>query len=348
MENIITLSEIDFKAPIEEIVTHNAIPPKFKNCSFDNYIPNDDYPSQKAAVERLKNFVNEYEQFRKKQPKNALLKKFFKAKKPKNIYLDGVFGVGKTHLLAAVGNAYKGKSIFLSFSDLMYLVSHYTLMKVVQMLTERFDLILLDEFELDDPGDAMTGINFIREVNKTDSVVITTSNALPTELGARKLDILIFKERIGKLIDAFETIIIDGKDYRIKCKNIDLNKKAKSLKEMFEQYKTKERYKMFITFEDLLKQLRDIHPTKYANFSYKLDALFIENLRPFKDSELPDALRFTHLIDTLYYGDVEIFATSQTDLLSIFHPDLKDGKFKSKIGRCISRLSEKCFLIQSH
>ncbi|AEA34170.1 AFG1-family ATPase [Hippea maritima DSM 10411] len=343
----ITLKDLDLSSPIEAIINKNTIPPKFKNCLFDNYIPDKDYPSQNQAKERLIQLVQQIETFKRKTPKNRLLRKFLKTNKPPHIYLDGVFGVGKTHLLASIGNSYTGPKVFLSFSELMYLIAYFTLLDVVNMLS-KYDIVLLDEFEVDDPGDAMMGINFVREINKTDTIVIATSNTLPSQIGARKLDLLTFKARIGTLINSFETIIIDGKDYRFRQPSLDFSILNSNLKEVFENYKPKNKAKLYVNAEELIDKLREVHPTRYRNIAYSLDAIFIENLRPFSDAELMDALRFTYLIDMLYYGNVNIFASSNiNDIWDLFHEDLKEGKFKTKVGRCLSRLTEKCVLLKA-
>lgn len=344
-KSTLDIGDIDFSPSLENTLSQSKLPQKFKNCTFDNYYPDKRYHSQKIVKEKLIEFVDKLEKFKLKKSKPKFLRGFYSASKPKNIYLDGVYGVGKTHLLASLANKYSGKSIFLSFSELTYMIALYTLKSVAEKLTEQFDLILIDEFELDDPGDAMMGINFIREVNRTDSVVVATSNTLPTQLGARKLDILLFKDRIGSLIKCFETYIIDGEDYRINLKKAEFVSLSEDIETVFESYKTKNRAKLIVDFESLLAKLREVHPFRYNQLSHNLDALFIRNIRPFSENEIADALRFSHLIDTLYYGDVDIFISGNCDILNIFHPDLKEGKFKTKIGRCLSRLSEKCTII---
>ncbi len=345
---ILNIEDIDFSISIDSLIESNIIPPKFRMCTFDNYYPDKNYPSQEEIKRKLNTFVKQMEDFKKIKRKPKLLRKISKVKKPKNIYLDGIFGVGKTHLLAAIGNECKYNSAFLSFSELVYLIAFYRLKDVVMELSDKFDIVLIDEFELDDPGDAMMGINFIREMNKTECVVAATSNTIPSQLGERKLDILVFKERIGKLVNSFDTIIIDGKDYRIRQKKIEFNSTNKSIESIFKSYKPKNRKKLIVDFEKLVEKLREVHPFRYTQLSYDLDALFIKNLRPFSKDELMDTLRFSHMIDTLYYGDVEIFANGECSIFDLFHPDLKDGKFKTKIGRCLSRLSEKCTLIKQN
>ncbi len=338
----IKLSEINLETPIDLIINKNSMPLKFQHCNFENYIPDSEYPSQQDVKEKLINFVSELKEYNKKKCCKTIARKIFKNRsKPKNVYLDGGFGVGKTHLLSSIGNAYKGKSIFLSFSELMYLIAYFNLLPLVEKMS-KFDVVLLDEFELDDPGDAMMGINFIREISKTDTVVVTTSNTTPVALGGRKFDILVFKERIGKLVNYFETYAIDGKDYRVtKTPKIEYDSSKKTLKDLFDEYETKNRKKMYLTFDELIGMMRGVHPVRYTNLNEYIDAIFIEGLRKFTDDELLDALRFAYLTDVLYYGSIDIYASTDIQLWDMFSEDLKDGKFKNKVMRCLSRMSEK-------
>ncbi len=342
IDEIISLKEINFDTPIDTIINKNRIPLKFQHCNFENYIPNEEYPSQKEVKDKLIGFVGELEEFNKKRCCDSVVKRILKNKhKPKGIYLDGGFGVGKTHLLSSIGNTYKGSSIFVSFSELMYLIAYFNLLPLVEKMSA-FDVVLLDEFELDDPGDAMMGINFIREISNTDTIVVTTSNTTPVALGGRKFDIMVFKERIGKLVNYFQTLAIDGKDYRVtKTPKTEYDSSKKGLKDLFNEYKPKNRKKMYVTFDQLIEKMRDIHPVRYINFNSSIDAIFIENLRRFTDDEMLDALRFTYFIDVLYYGSVDIFISTDIQLWDMFSDDLKDGKFKNKIMRCLSRISEK-------
>ncbi|MEN9742140.1 MAG: cell division protein ZapE, partial [Actinomycetota bacterium] len=66
----------------------------------------------------------------------------------RGIYLDGGFGVGKTHLLAALFHEFKGKSAYASFVEYTNLVGALGFEQTVQALS-KFNLICIDEFELD-------------------------------------------------------------------------------------------------------------------------------------------------------------------------------------------------------
>ena len=73
-------------------------------------------------------------------------------KKAKNIYIDGTYGIGKTHLLSACFHNFKGSKAFISFLELTYFMNFSGLEKTIEFF-KPVDLLLIDEFDLDDPGD---------------------------------------------------------------------------------------------------------------------------------------------------------------------------------------------------
>ena len=66
------------------------------------------------------------------------------------LYLDGGFGVGKTHLLAASFHAAPGDRRYLSFAEAVGLAVVQGPDATIDLLTS--DLVCIDEFELDDPS----------------------------------------------------------------------------------------------------------------------------------------------------------------------------------------------------
>lgn len=91
----------------DEMVAQLVPPRQFQNATLESYRPDRDYPSQGAAVAAVRNFAAAA------KPKGAGL--FGRRKAPEmrpGIYLDGGFGVGKTHLLAALWHSVKGRKYF--------------------------------------------------------------------------------------------------------------------------------------------------------------------------------------------------------------------------------------------
>ena len=80
------------------------------------------------------------------------------------VYLDGGFGVGKTHLLAAVYHAMPARrKYFGSFIEYTALVGALGYKNTVELFRGS-DLLCIDEFELDDPGDTMVMTRLLGEL----------------------------------------------------------------------------------------------------------------------------------------------------------------------------------------
>ncbi len=332
------INDINFDTPVKQIMKQE-MPAKFRGKNFDNYVPSDKFPSQAQSMKLLINAVHQIENFNKPFCYKKVIEKLSGIKKPKNIYIDGTFGVGKTHLLAACGNLYKGKSFFISFSELMYLIAFYNVQKVVDIMSE-YDLILLDEFELDDPGDAMMGINFLRLLDNTGSSLITTSNTLPSNLGENRFDTMLFSERIGELANSFDLCMIKGKDYRRLEKVKMIPSRKNDLKMLYEQHIRQNEKSVYVDSKELFSKLKTIHPIRYMNFNNTVHSLFINDLERFDNDDLPNLLRFSFLIDIIYYADISIFISTKLSIKELITDDLMNGSFKNKISRTISRIAE--------
>jgi cell division protein ZapE len=82
----------------ERLIAQLVPPPTFADVSFDTYRPDPAEPTQAAAVEACRRFCAQALERR------AGKKKLFGKREVLpgvGIYLDGGFGVGKTHLLAS-------------------------------------------------------------------------------------------------------------------------------------------------------------------------------------------------------------------------------------------------------
>jgi len=79
--------EVDLERLLQSFVP----PPRFQSATFATYRPDPRYPSQTLAKERLRRWI-------KDRPRGFLRPRL---PGPQGIYLDGGFGVGKTHLLVA-------------------------------------------------------------------------------------------------------------------------------------------------------------------------------------------------------------------------------------------------------
>src|SRR5699024_1653874 len=75
-------------------------------------------------------------------------------------------------------------------------------------------LLCIDEFELDDPGDTMVMTRLLGELVKRGTRLAATSNTPPNALGEGRFAAQDFLREIQSMAASFETIRIDGVDYR--------------------------------------------------------------------------------------------------------------------------------------
>ena len=79
---------------------------------------------------------------------------------------------------------------------------------------ERFRLVCVDEFELDDAGDTMLMSRLLRELADAGVRLAATSNTLPDALGEGRFAADDFRREIQSLATQFDVVRIDGEDYR--------------------------------------------------------------------------------------------------------------------------------------
>src|SRR6476620_3460169 len=108
--------------PAETLVAGLVPPPRFDGARFTTYEPQD--PTQAAAVAALQAFLLE--------PPKRFLRKASPALP--GVYLDGGFGVGKTHLLASLWHDAKGPKAFGTFVELTNLVGALGFAQTVEAL----------------------------------------------------------------------------------------------------------------------------------------------------------------------------------------------------------------------
>jgi len=135
---------------LEKLLAHFVPPPRFRGATFAAYRPDPRYPSQALAKERLRRWVKDRPRglFRPRLPG------------PQGIYLDGGFGVGKTHLLVAAYLEAPAPKAFLTFEELTYTLGLMGLREGARRFAA-LRYLFLDEFELDDPGNAQMITHFL-------------------------------------------------------------------------------------------------------------------------------------------------------------------------------------------
>lgn len=321
--NIVSLVERTPEVTVKELLAQLVPPREFASSSFENYRPDERFASQTAAVKACKQFLSPSQK----------TKLFGKKETPKaGIYLDGGFGVGKTHLLAAMFHALKGKKAFGSFLAYTDLIGVLGFAKAVQELA-KFEFICIDEFELDDPGDTMMMSRLLSELQIKGVRFAATSNTPPNALGEGRFAAADFAREISAMADRFQIMAIDGEDYRHRPS--ESHTSAYSQQDLASWIAQKSDGGLAVNdFTALLKHLSKLHPSRYVNLLKGVHALAVTNVVPLKDQV--EALRWVAFVDRLYENQVAMRCTGVA-LTEVFSAEMIAGAYRKKYLRAVSR-----------
>jgi cell division protein ZapE len=338
------LSDIPIELNLADLVPSLVPPDRFADASFESYLPSPVFRSQAAAVGRLRQFASELDGRSVgllDRARTALTR--ISPSSPTGLYLDGGFGVGKTHLLAATYHATRLPRVYLSLAELAQTIVRMGLSHSVEEF-RRYRLVCVDEFELDDVASTRMAAAFLRGLWATGSRsrVVVTSNTLPSDLGRGRFSAEDFAREIGEIAAGFEVVQIDGEDYRHRSSDVSADDPAEltseELHRRFRSYAPSRGVKVLVSHDDLLAYLSTLHPIHYGQLARSVDALFVDDLGAIGDQDA--ALRFVHLIDKVYDRRVRLLISTNGALADVFAADYRHGSYARKYGRCLSRLHE--------
>jgi len=322
-----SLVEIQPNPSLVEVLDQLVPPREFTKARFDNYVPNPVFPSQSEALSAARTFAHP-----------GVIKSLFSRKRlseHQGIYLDGGFGVGKTHLLAAIWHEFNGKKAFGSFLAYTSLIGLLGFAEALKHLSS-YELICIDEFELDDPGDTMLMSRLLSELGAKGIRFAATSNTPPNALGEGRFAASDFAREISAMASKFQIVSVDGDDYR--HRPIDGHTLAMSDSELdlWSSRLTSQGKKLAKDdFDKLLAHLAKVHPSKYLKLIESIDALVLTSAHVLTDQSA--ALRFVSFVDRLYESRVQL-ASSGLGLTEVFSNEYLSGGYRKKYLRAISRI----------
>ncbi len=314
-----------------EMVAALVPPPQFDDATFDTYRADPHYPSQQEAKDLLMTFsgigrapARAGGLFRRREKTPEL--------KP-GVYLDGGFGVGKTHLLASIYHALPARrKYFGSFIEYTALVGALGYQQTVELFRGA-DLLCIDEFELDDPGDTMVMTRLLGELVPTGTRLAATSNTPPNALGEGRFAAQDFLREIHAMSASFQTIRIDGTDYRQRA--VDGHAVVLTDADYERSLAAAPGTASDDAFADLIGHLATVHPSRYIRLIEGLSAIGLRDVAPLDDQSA--ALRFVAFVDRAYDAQLPIRATGQS-LDRVFAEEMLGGGYRKKYLRAISRL----------
>ena len=308
-------------------------PPQFDGATFDTYRVDPAFPSQQEAKDLLTTFAVGSGPIKRgglfsRKPKEPEMKP--------GVYLDGGFGVGKTHLLASIYHAMPARRKFFgSFIEYTAIVGALGYKNTVEHFSGA-GLLCIDDFELDDPGDTMVMTRMLGDLVRSGTKLAATSNTPPNALGEGRFAAQDFLREIHAMSDSFQTIRIDGTDYRQRA----LDGHAIALGEADYDTQVAEFAQAGgasdDAFDDLIRHLALVHPSRYIRLIDGLSAVGLRGVHTLTDQS--EALRFVAFVDRVYDAQIPMRATG-TPLDQVFSEEMLGGGYRKKYLRAISRLN---------
>jgi cell division protein ZapE len=312
----------------DRLLSECVPPPRFAPVRFDTYRPDPAEPSQAVALAELRDRGTTL-------ARPLAVRSWWRRRsavdgKP-GIYLDGGFGVGKTHLLASLWHESTGPKMYCTFVELTNLVGALGMRSAVAALAA-YRLICVDEFELDDPGDTVLISRLLGQLVEAGVQLAATSNTLPDKLGEGRFQATDFLREIQGLAARFDVLRIDGQDYRHR----GLPSAPVPLSDEEVSRLVKERAGASCDhFVDLHRHLAELHPSKYGALLDKVTTVGIVDVREITDENV--ALRLVVLADRMYDRDIPLLA-SGVPLDAMFSAEMLKGGYRKKYLRALSRL----------
>lgn len=326
------LSAVRPHVPVDRLVTDLVPPRHFARARFSTYRANPEHPSQARALARLQEIAEQIT-----APRRRL---FARRATAPAVYLDGGFGVGKTHLLTSLAHAVgarldragtTGAVAYGTFVEYTNLVGALGFLPTVEALAAK-KLVCIDEFELDDAGDTTLMSRLMRELADRGVALAATSNTLPDALGDGRFAAQDFQREIKALSDRFETLRVDGEDYRHR----EVVTEPEPLTDEQVMAAAARPGGTLDSFDDLLDHLATVHPSRYGALLDGVTVVGLTGVRPVTAQAV--ALRLVVLVDRLYDRDVPVLLSGTGDTRALFTDEMLTGGYRKKYYRALSRL----------
>jgi cell division protein ZapE len=300
-------------------------PPRFHQASFAGYVVDASVAGQAAAVAQVRDFA---------WAGNGWLRRVLGPRGRPGLYLDGPFGVGKTHLLAACFHEADGERRYLSFSDAMSLMTMRGAQQAAELLAA--DLVCLDEFELDDPTNTRLADLLLGLLAERGARFVTTSNTVVGELGDGRMAVDLFRAQLSRIGESFQGVHVPGADHR------RLKVRDGEDPPQWGPGIASPTGDGWVDLEagQLDRLLTDLPVVNLRRLAANVQGVCVHGLAPFTDQLA--ALRFTNLIDRLYDWCVPLRVRADCRIDQLFPEPPLRAAFHRKHRRCQSRLSELC------
>jgi len=288
----------------------------------------------------------------------------------KSFYVWGNVGRGKTLITRSVLDFIDEKKAIFHYIDFMNNIQNelYSLSgnkdpleKIARSFSEKYRIIFIDEFQVEDVADAMIIGKLLDRLNRLDVILYLTSNAHPNDLYKNGLQRNKFIEDMRIIVESFNIYELTGEiDYR--TRNIVNDDKDKSVvsytdkeiktiieKNFFNKDYNKKKFQInsrefsckayskdfiWLSFTAFFSEPNG--PDDYIELSKKMEWIFLSNFKVCSDESADIMRRFISFIDICYRDKTKIKFFFEDSYRRLYTGE----KLKILWNRCSSRLSE--------
>ena len=206
-------------ATAEQLAARFTPPERFADVRFANYVPDPAHPSQAEAKAALERFAGALGPAASTSSGGGWFGR--RSSTPSRSpdvgrpgrYLDGGFGVGKTHLLASLWHAAPAPKGYVTFEGLTAFIGFAGMQPAVRTFAGH-RVLCIDEFELDDVANTRMAVTFLRAIIAGGTRLAATSNAIPDRLGEGRFNAEDFERELLEIGSHWDVLRLDGPDYR--------------------------------------------------------------------------------------------------------------------------------------
>ncbi len=329
-------------------MSDDLIPPaRFAGQSFATYDPQT--PSQKEALEDARELTRRIGARYARSWWKRLTFRGNDSALRSGLYLVGPVGTGKTHLLVSMYRELHPRvpCAFVHSSRIFRSTEHPE--RYAAMLAERYDVLLIDEVELDDPANEIRLIVVLKELHRLGVTVAATSNAEPEKFVSAQFG----RDRLERFISeqfrkTYHVVFVGGEDFRKRLEkpgrawigSLDAADAA-----MRARYEDDRGRKLWLSWDDLLARSVRTERTQLTDDLAQNERLYLSGLRI--DSS-DDAVRLLRVIDDLYdhRNPPTLFFTSEAVPDRWWSPSNHnqgiEAAIAEKFSRTVSRLNAMC------
>lgn len=289
----------------------------------------------------------------------------------KGFYIWGSVGRGKTLIAKSFFNCLKEKKISFHYIDFINKIheelsnlskKNNPLDLIAKSLSQKYKIIFIDEFQVEDITDAMIIGNLINKLLESNTTLYMTSNAHPDDLYKNGLQRQIFIKNMKIMQKSLNVYKLEGEtDYRIKnimninqtninkvfndeniillleenfTRDINKEKKFRVNSKYFSCKATSDDF-LWISFSDFFSEANG--SKDYIKISENKNWIFLSDFKNCNDDSSDIIRRFISFIDICYRDRTKVkFFENDVTLQNIY----KGDKLKILWDRCCSRIHE--------